>query len=138
MKRFLSIALVSLALAGHTTAMARPSVAIINHESVEVTPARTGAGDAQRVQQAIVAAGMQRNWNVRPLGDGEMEASLLVRGKHTVVVGIRYTASQFSLVYKSSVNMNFETRDGQPLIHPNYNKWVNDLKQGIQFELQKT
>lgn len=157
MKHFLSLALMSLTLMSHSPAMARASVPIVNHENIEIPASRSGPSDRQRVQQAIVTAGTKHNWSVRPAGDGEMEASLLVRGKHTVVVSVRYTATQFSLIYKSSINMNFDARDdqsttpltqnrwvtdlqrnGQPVIHPNYNKWVNDLKQAIQLELQKT
>lgn len=136
MKRLLSVALLSLTLLSPVPVLARASVPIINHENVElVAPGTTG--DAAKVQQAIIAAAARRNWSVRSVGDGEMEGSLLVRGKHTIVVGIRYSADKLSLNYKSSINMNFETRDGQMLIHPNYNKWVADLKQAIQLELQK-
>lgn len=137
MKRVLSFILLSLALMSYAPAMARASVPIVNHENVELGLPGSAPLDAARVQHAILAAAARKNWSVRTGADGEMEASLLVRGKHTVVVGIRYAANKLSLNYKSSVNMNFETRDGQPLIHPNYNKWVADLKQAIQLETQK-
>ena len=63
-------------------------------------------------------------------------ATLLVR-KHTAVVTVTYSPQSFGIAYESSVNLDFEDRGVQRLIHPNYNKWVHNLLEAIQAEVVK-
>ena len=54
-----------------------------------------------------------------------------------MVVEIPYSTTQYSLIYKSSINMNYEVLEGVPVIHPNYNKWVQTFSTAIRLELMK-
>ena len=80
------------------------------------------------MREAIFQGCADKNWRAVDLDANTIEATIVVRGKHTVVVAIPYTASSFAINYKSSINMN--ARDGK--IHPNYNNWVNYLDQAIR------
>ena len=53
---------------------------------------------------------------------------------HTAVVDIPFTASNYSILYRSSVNLN---QQGDQ-IHSNYNGWVQNLDQAIRNQLQTT
>ncbi|MGH6627408.1 MAG: hypothetical protein ACRECD_12885 [Burkholderiaceae bacterium] len=95
------------------------------------------AVQAEQVKQAIQAAAGTRNWSLSPQAEGKLLATLNVRGKHTIMVEIAYAADRYSLSYKDSVNMNYGAHNGLPSIHPNYNKWVQHLQDGIRIELLK-
>jgi len=47
------------------------------------------------------------------------------------------TAMQYSVKYVSSVNMKYEVQSGTRVIHPFYNKYVEELIQSIRAELLK-
>ena len=89
----------------------------------------------QDVRKAILSACAFRGWQARELSPGLIEASLLVRGKHTVVVDIPYTAETYSIQYKNSINMEYDASKGS--IHPNYNKWVGTLNSDINAQIIK-
>lgn len=140
-------------------ASARESVAIIDHLDVPVT---TGTGKpmtADQVRTAISAAALSRKWEIAKSPSQEViTATLHVRGKHTAVVTIPYSTEKFSVKYQNSINLNYGIADaspapapassiahvlssssqgGQPVIHPFYNRWVQDLLQAIRTELGK-
>jgi hypothetical protein len=138
-------------------AAARTSVPIIDYPD---QPVVTGSGktpSAADVRQAIASAATQRNWVVtNGPGDERVTATLVVRNKHTISVVIAYKADAFSISYLGSVNMNYN--ENRPVdqasygnrgytvqqkdttlpdvIHPNYNKWVQDLLTGIKINLR--
>ncbi|MDR1857119.1 MAG: hypothetical protein LBR22_08200 [Desulfovibrio sp.] len=91
------------------------------------------AYSAETVRKCIISACIGRGWTALEINPGLIEAKLVVRGKHIVIVNIPYTADSFSIKYKSSSNMEHKTlRDGTEAIHPNYNKWVRTLEIDIQ------
>lgn len=120
-----------------TPANARTSVPIQNHENIAIASSADKALSVDAVKNAIVKAAGTKNWTITYQPDNKMLATLIVRGKHTVVVEISYAADKYSLSYKGSTNMNYSTMDGQPIIHPFYNKWVQDLLNAIRIELLK-
>lgn len=120
-----------------TPASARQTVPIVNYDKLAVAVNSGKAPQAEQVKQAILAAAGSKSWSVATQADGKLLATLQVRGKHTVVVEIAYASDQYSLTYKDSTNMKFGAGDGQPLIHPFYNKWVQELKEAIRIELLK-
>jgi hypothetical protein len=69
---------------------------------------------------------------VRDIDDEHIEATVHVR-KHTAVVDILYSPSQYRIMYKSSDALLY---DGTQ-IHRNYNKWVELLERRINIELNK-
>lgn len=137
MQAKLSVVFLLIATLVTGPALARQSVPIVN---VENAPVVTGSGNAPtlaQIKQSIVAAGAIQNWKVSDAENGTLNATLVVRGKHYMTIEIPYTTEQYSLIYKSSVNLNYEVLDGVPVIHPNYNKWVQTFSNNIRLELKK-
>ena len=83
-----------------------------------------------KVKTAIMVAGTSLGWKMAEVSPGLIQGTLNLR-KHTAVVDISYSASKYSIVYKSSVNL--DEKDGQ--IHKNYNSWVQNLSNKIGSEL---
>ncbi len=107
----------------------RPGNPVTNIQSVPVTTLSMKQASMAEVRKAIVAGGAMTGWEMRELSSGLLEASIMVRGKHHVVVEIPYSTQNYSIIYKSSTNMEYDAAKGS--IHPNYNKWVNTLRQNI-------
>ena len=85
------------------------------------------------MRNAILKGCIEKNWSPVERSPGLIEATLVVRSKHTVVVEIPYTNQGYKINYKSSINMEYtENSDGTFRIHPNYNKWVDYLSQAIR------
>jgi hypothetical protein len=88
----------------------------------------------KEITSAIIRAGAVTNWEIAPIRPGLLSGTLTVRGKHTIVVDIAYTASDYKITYRNSNNMEY-TPEGN--IHPNYNKWVATLDANIRRELSR-
>ena len=80
-----------------------------------------------KIRAAIIEAAEARDWQVKPIGEGHLEA-VYVRNTHKAVVDILYDRQTYSIHYKSSENL--KAQDGT--IHRNYNRWVNNLDEEIQ------
>ncbi len=137
MKSKLFAAILVAATLFATPAMARFPVPIINHENISVATTSGKVLQVEQIKQAIQVAATAKGWTLAYQADGSILATLFVRGKHTVVVAIAYAADKYSLTYKDSTNMKYGTQDGQPVIHPFYNTWTQELKEAIRLELLK-
>lgn len=84
----------------------------------------------EQIKASIIRAAGGLGWQVREAGPGRLIATLHLR-KHTAEVEIPYTESVYSIIYKSSTNL--DEADGQ--IHKNYNSWVQNLTKGINVQL---
>ena len=89
--------------------------------------------NAEQVRGAIVRAGAGLGWIIKDAGPGTLNGTLILR-THTADVQIPYTASGYSIVYKSSVNL----QEGNGSIHRNYNGWIQNLNRGINAQLAAT
>ena len=85
--------------------------------------------------RAVVRGAATRNWVSEAVSPGHIEATNVIRGKHTVVVDIRYNTETFSINYKSSQNLNYVSATN--MIHPNYNSWIRLLEADIRSEVLK-
>jgi hypothetical protein len=85
---------------------------------------------AEQVRGAIVRAGAGLGWVMKDAGPGKLSGTLLLR-THTAEVEIPYSPSQYSITYKSSVNL----QEGAGKIHRNYNGWIQNLNRGINAQL---
>ena len=83
-----------------------------------------------QVKSAIMVAGTSLGWKMVEVNPGLIQGTLILR-KHTAVVDIPYSTAKYSIVYKSSINL--DEKDGQ--IHKNYNSWVQNLSKKIGTEL---
>lgn len=98
---------------------------------VEQIQTAVSAGHTEdQVKQAILRAGVQRQWIMSQTAPGAIAARQQARD-HVVEVRINYSASGYSIHYVSSSNMM--ASGGK--IHKNYNRWVHNLDKDIQVNL---
>ncbi|MDB5999765.1 MAG: hypothetical protein JWP52_1464 [Rhizobacter sp.] len=101
--------------------------------NVADAPVIAAAGKAltdDEVKAAIVRAGSALGWQIKEVGPGQLIGTLVLR-KHTAIVEIPYSSKQYSITYKSSIEL--DAADGQ--IHKNYNGWIQNLSRGINAQL---
>jgi len=117
-------ALVVLSVAGCAT---QP---IMNVNDSVVATAQGKPASKEQVHAAIVSAGGALGWQMKDGGPDKIVGTLVLRG-HTAVVDIPYSANKYSILYRSSVNLN--ESGGQ--IHKNYNGWIQNLSRGINTQV---
>ena len=120
----------------HCSRGARAPAAITNYENIAFTTSSGKSPTMEQVKQAIIRGAGNKKWTVSTQQNGILLATLNVRGKHTMAVEITYSQDKYSLRYKDSTNMNYAMCGNQAVIHPNYNKWVSNMRNGIQAQLQ--
>lgn len=125
--------LLMLLLVALITIGCRPGHSIATY-SYNFPPSETNKTLSEKqMHDAIVKACVNNGWRVSMISPGSIEATLMVRNKHTVIVNIPYTPTNYSINYKASTNMEYKVKkDGSTIIHPNYNKWVARLDQSIR------
>ncbi len=100
------------------------------YDAVVAAPAGKRAS-ANDVRAAIIRAGAALGWQIKEEGPGKLLGALILR-THTAVVEIPYSATSYSIRYRSSINL--DESDGQ--IHKNYNGWISNLTKGINAQLR--
>lgn len=88
------------------------------------------------VEAAIYQGASKRKWIPTKIRDGQIEATLYLHS-HVAVVDIDYDVDSFQVRYIRSENLNYKNRDGEEVIHPNYNAWVNNLISDIEAALNE-
>ncbi len=90
-----------------------------------------------QIERGIMDGCKRRDWNPTKIHDGLIEATLHVR-EHVAVVRIAYNQQTYTVKYARSENLNYDKRsDGTELIHPNYNRWVQNLIRYINDSLER-
>lgn len=125
-KIFLAIPILGILLA--LTACGK-SAYIKNFDS---QPVPSNIKTTEQVKKAIVTAGAGLGWTIKEDGNGKLKGILSVR-THNVVISIPYSAKEYSLIYESSVNLNYDAERGT--IHKRYNSWIQNLNNRIQVQL---
>jgi hypothetical protein len=120
------------------SAIARDLAPIVDHENVAVVTGSGKAASTEAVGVAIsnAAAHGKHVWSVTRSAPDKLRATYNVRA-HAVVVDIDYSDKAYSIHYAGSDNMKYGEVNGQKVIHPFYNSWVEELKRGISAELSK-
>ena len=98
-------------------------------DAVVVAPAGKPVS-ADQVRLSIVRAGSALGWQIKEDGPGKLVGTLILRS-HTAVVEIPYSATSYSIKYRSSIDLN----EGDGQIHKNYNGWIKNLNKGINAQL---
>ncbi len=98
-------------------------------DAVVVAPAGKQLTNEQ-VRAAIVRAGSGLGWQMTDEGPNKLVGTLVLR-THTAVVEIPYSTANYSIKYRSS--MNLYEQGGT--IHKNYNGWIQNLVKGINTQL---
>ncbi len=87
------------------------------------------------VKKAIIRAGSTLGWSMNAREPGKIIATLNIR-KHMARANIRYTTEKYSITYDNSRNLNYTVdEDEGPLIHNNYNSWIQNLDNTIKVQL---
>jgi len=103
---------------------------IQNVSSVPVSNSSNKPMTAAEVRNAIVRAGAGLGWIMKDAGPGTINGTLILR-THTAEVTIPYSPTSYSIVYKSSTNL----QESGGMIHRNYNGWIQNLNRGINAQL---
>ena len=107
---------------------------ILNIASAPVTTSTGKPLNKEQVKAAIIRAGAALGWQMRDDSAGKITGSIMLR-KHTANIEIPYSATEYSINYKDSINLDAGT-DGT--IHKNYNGWIQNLNRGINAQLNLT
>jgi hypothetical protein len=141
MRRSLHAAVLLAGLIAVGTVQARSPEPLVEHPELGIVTGSGKVPDAEQFKKAVVAAvaANQRKWRLEPAADGKsMQAKLSWQNdKHSIVVNIIPAGSTYAVRYVNSVNMKYEMLNGKPVIHPYYNKYVEELLSSIRGELTK-
>jgi hypothetical protein len=121
------ILFVLLALTISMTAQARHGAAWLKDPPTIEVPKNTTLAN---VETAIVNSAAMRGWRVIEKKPGLILLQYAPRD-FSATVSVTYSAEKVNIAYKDSSNLEYGQRDGQPVIHPNYNRWVNNLYHDI-------
>jgi hypothetical protein len=89
------------------------------------------------METAIFEGCAKRGWSPVKVQEGVVDATLHLR-EHVAVVRITFVPGRFTIKYVSSEKLNYgKDKNGVEVIHPNYNSWVQNLKNDITVELAK-
>ena len=94
-------------------------------------PISAGATESE-VKKAIVEAGTSLGWSMKVKYPGFIVGTLSLRS-HMAEVEIPYSRSSYSILYKSSSNLDYDPTNRS--IHSNYNGWVENLDSAIRSRL---
>ena len=92
---------------------------------------------AEKLIQGINAGLISKGWVITNRDTkGKIEAQVIVRDKHKLVVDIIYTSKTFQITYKSSDNLNYSVgAEGGAVIHKNANRWLGFIQNDIALQL---
>jgi hypothetical protein len=103
---------------------------LVNPDPIAI-PAKIKSDQVSRIiKKALVG----RKWIVSEDKPGAIKATLLVR-EHKARIAIDWNAKDIRISYIDSENLNYTEKNGNKLIHQNYNGWINNLVVDISGEL---
>ena len=105
-------------------------VPILNVTDALTTNASGKAQSKEEVRAAILRAGAALGWQIKDEGPNMLVGTLQLR-KHLAVVEIPYSTTDYSIKYRSSLNLDQKGIT----IHKNYNGWIQNLTRGISAQL---
>jgi hypothetical protein len=89
------------------------------------------AATPEKTKKAIEMALAGRGWLISKEEPGKIAATLNTR-KHTARILITYDDEYITIKYVDSQNLNYDIdKNGQVVIHENYNSWIRYLMQDI-------
>jgi hypothetical protein len=114
-----------------TSAFARQSPMNEPGREVLVSASTSAPKTPERVRRAVLQGASRYDWHVRE--DKPGHATLEYdKGSHRVVIDVDYDADGYQIKYRDSSDMNYEFENGRRLIHPAYNKWIENLGKAIR------
>jgi hypothetical protein len=112
---------------------------IQNLEDLPIVSADGKPLTVEQVKNAIISGGARARWTAS-LQPGNVVRLTYSPRSHVAVVNVTYNAKTYSIRYADSTNLNYapEGTKGDGVIHPNYNKWVQNLRQAIEVSLRSS
>ncbi len=101
-------------------------VPIRNLEDIPIAISSGRTVSLDEVRSSIVKAGVELGWEMKAEGSNQLLATLKVR-EHITVVDILFTATIYSIKYRSSTNLGEQYGN----IHRNYITWISQLSKKI-------
>jgi len=129
MKKFLGLGAIILALLFMSGCR---SSAVYNVMNTPAGVAKKTSDD--QMFKAIKQAGISLGWIVKKVKPGVASAQLNLRS-HMALVEIKYNKKEYSIIYKNSLNLNYDKEKGT--IHSNYNGWIQNLDNAIKVQLSQ-
>lgn len=84
--------------------------------------------DLNKVTQKILDVGKRRGFSMKVIAPGHIEAFYAKR-EVRAVMDVKYTTEHFSITYKDSTNLKYNSANNT--ISRHYNTWVKNLKADI-------
>lgn len=106
------------------------TVPIMNVDNAAVPTVSGKPLTKEQVRAAIIRAGGALGWQMKDEGPDKLVGTLVLR-THTAVVEIPYSSTNYSIKYRSSIDLN----ESGGNIHKNYNGWIQNLNRGINTQL---
>ncbi|MFA7082950.1 MAG: hypothetical protein WC141_00280 [Arcobacteraceae bacterium] len=122
--------LIAIAIIGLVVLTGCRTVAVFNVADNPVSVKKEVNDD--QMYKAIKTAGLGLGWQITKVKPGLAQGQINLR-KHMAVVEIPYSKDSYSIVYKNSANLNYNSANNT--IHQNYNGWVQNLNNAIQLHL---
>lgn len=107
-------------------------VPVYNIENNTISEVANKKTSMMEVEKAIFRAGGGLGWIMKKSSDGKIQGTLTLR-KHVATVLISYNSNEYSITYKDSSNLDYNSAENT--IHKNYNSWIQNLNKGIQVQL---
>jgi len=130
LRRVIRLALLALALTAVMLLTGCKTGPIMNIDHAPVPEARSGQLTLGEVGNAVIKAGQGLGWEMHPKSPGHIVGTYNYR-THQAAVDILYSPSDYTIQYRSSVNLNYDGRT----IHKQYNAWVEELATAIDAEI---
>ena len=103
---------------------------------VNPPPIAVPAGLSEQAVAKAIRVGMaQRGWVLTRQDPGYVEATLHLR-THMARIGITFDTQSIGIKYLESANLDYEVKKGVERIHRNYLKWIDNVVQDINVQLQ--
>ena len=130
-------ALLCLAVVAASPAFAaRGSVPMQEYDDLPIGSANGKQPSSEQIRKAIVQGGASRDF-VAAAQPGNKVKLTYSRRDHSLVVEVVFTPKSYSIKYVDSTNLGYGMEGGKPVIHPNANKWLNNLRKAIDQQLNR-
>ena len=111
------------------------SVALLEFDDVAISSSSGKPLSNEQVRSAIIKGGAAHNW-VASAPAGNAVKLTYSRREFSATVQVTYNSKSYSIKYADSTNLHYASEGGKAVIHPNYNKWMNSLRQSIDVALR--
>lgn len=128
-----SLALISALCGLFLSQGASAAPPLVNVKDAPVASATGAKLTLAQVQKAIIQSCASKGWEARKAGGNVIIATINVRNKHMAQVEIPFSTTSYSILYKNSENLKYDSAEST--IHKNYNSWVQNLNNTIKINI---